>query len=70
MGAIGVAIIAKKSEIEKEFSFDINNTKFETRGVECHRCSNNCEIMCVCKNDKIIDAWGNRCERGSITVKM
>ena len=70
MGALGAAIIAKKSKIEKEFSFNINDIKFETRGVECHRCSNNCEIMCVCKNNVIIDAWGNRCEKGSITVKM
>lgn len=70
MGALGVAIIAKKSGIEKTFDFDIEDISYETRGVECHRCSNNCEIMCVCKNNKIIDAWGNRCERGSITVNM
>ena len=70
MGALGVAIIAKKSGIMKSFAFDIEDVSFETRGVECHRCSNNCEIMCVCKNNKIIDAWGNRCERGSITVNM
>lgn len=70
MGALGVALIAKKSGIEKEFDFDIENVFFETRGVECHRCSNNCEIMCVCKNNRVIDAWGNRCERGSIIVNM
>lgn len=70
MGALGVAIIAKNSEIEKEFNFDIDEFSFETRGTECHRCSNNCEIMMVCKNDHIIDAWGNRCEKGSITVNM
>lgn len=68
MGALGVAIMAKKSGIEKEFDFDIDNIRFETRGVECHRCSNNCEIICVCKNNKIIDAWGNRCERGSVAI--
>lgn len=68
MGALGVAIIAKRSGIEKEFDFNIDNISFETRGVECHRCSNNCEIMMVCKNSKIIDAWGNRCEKGSVIV--
>ena len=41
MGALGVAIIAKRSGIEKEFDFNIDNVSFETRGVECHRCSNN-----------------------------
>lgn len=68
MGALGVAIMALKSGIENEFNFDIENILFETRGVECHRCSNNCEIICVCKNNKIIDAWGNRCDRGSVVV--
>lgn len=68
MGALGVAIMAKKSGIEREFDFDIENILFETRGLECHRCSNNCEIICVCKNNKIIDAWGNRCDRGSVAI--
>lgn len=68
MGALGVAIMAKKSGLEREFDFDIENILFETRGLECHRCSNNCEIICVCKNNKIIDAWGNRCERGSVAI--
>lgn len=70
MGALGVAIIAKNSKIETDFEFDIEDIIFETKGIECKRCSNNCEIMCVCKNNKIIDSWGNRCERGSITVNM
>lgn len=69
MGALGVAIMAKKSGKEQQFDFDIENVTFETRGVECHRCSNNCEIICVCKNNNIIDSWGNRCEKGSIAVK-
>lgn len=68
MGALGVAIMAKKSGLEREFDFDIENILFETRGLECHRCSNNCEIICVCKNNKIIDAWGNRCDRGSVAI--
>lgn len=68
MGALGVAILAKKSKIEKEFSFDIENINFETKGISCHGCANNCEIICVSKDKKIIDAWGNRCEKGEIKV--
>ena len=68
MGALGIAILAKKSKKEKIFSFNIENTKFETKGLNCHKCPNNCEIMCVYKNENIIDSWGNRCERGSIKV--
>lgn len=69
MGALGVAILAKKSKKENEFSFDIEDVNFETKGINCHGCSNNCEIICVSKNKKIIDAWGNRCEKGEIRVR-
>ena len=69
MGALGVAILAKKSNIEKKFDFNILDIKFETKGNNCRGCSNNCEIITVLKNNKIIDAWGNRCERGEIKVR-
>ena len=68
MGALGVAILAKKSKKEIDFSFNIEDVNFETKGINCHRCSNNCEIICVSRNKKIIDAWGNRCEKGEIKV--
>ena len=68
MGALGVAILSHNSGVEKEFSFDIIDIKFETKGSNCHGCSNNCEIIRVLKNNKIIDSWGNRCERGEIRV--
>jgi len=69
MGALGVAILAKKSKKEIEFSFDIEDVNFETKGINCHGCSNNCEIICVSRDKKIIDAWGNRCEKGEVRVK-
>ncbi len=68
MGSLGAAILAKKSKIEKEFNFNIDNIKFETKGITCHGCSNNCEVIQVIKNDKIIDSWGNRCDRCQIKV--
>lgn len=69
MGALGVAILASYSKKETIFDFNIENIKFETRGLNCHRCSNNCEIITIYKNNKIIDAWGNRCEKGEIKVR-
>lgn len=65
MGALGVAILSKK-EKEEEFSFDILDLKFETKGYECKRCPNHCEIIAIKKDKRIIDAWGNRCEKGSL----
>ncbi len=64
MGALGVAILARKTKIEKEFSFDIENINFETIGTYCHGCSNNCEIINVIQNGELLDSWGNRCEVG------
>jgi predicted CoA-substrate-specific enzyme activase len=66
MGALGVAILAKKSNKEHIFDFNISDINFETKGVECKKCSNNCEIICVHKNKQLIDAWGNRCDNGLI----
>lgn len=68
MGALGASILALRSGIEKEFDFKIDDIKFETKGIECKRCSNNCEIICVCRDNKIIDSWGNRCENGNIKI--
>ena len=69
MGALGAAILAKESKIEKEFTFNIEDIKFETKGIYCKRCANNCEIICVSKNNKIIDSWGNRCDRGKLKIE-
>lgn len=64
MGALGVAILSKKSKLKEQFSFKISNVKFETKGHECPNCSNHCEIISIYKNKNIIDTWGNRCEKG------
>ena len=44
----------------------IDEIDFKTKGIECKKCSNNCEIICVYENKKLIDSWGNRCENGKI----
>lgn len=68
MGALGVAILAKNSKLENNFDFNIEEVNFETKGINCHGCANNCEIVCVMKNKKMLDSWGNRCERGNAIV--
>ena len=42
---------------------------YETKGVECHGCSNNCEIIKVIRDKELIDAWGNRCPKGELIHK-
>lgn len=67
MGALGVAILSKK-EPEINFSFDIVEEDFETSSINCSGCPNNCEIICIKKDDKLLDYWGNRCEKGKKVV--
>ena len=66
MGAFGIAIMAMECGIENVFNFDIENLKLETKINQCNGCSNGCEIVTVYKNDKLLDFWGNHCERGSM----
>ena len=68
MGALGVAILSKKQK-EIEFSFDIEDIVYETKGTECRGCSNNCEIIEVLRDKRVIDAWGNRCPKGELVHK-
>ena len=66
MGALGAAILSKKKRITKRFSFSIKDDDFETKGIECNKCPNHCEIICVKRNNELIDSWGNRCSHGDI----
>ncbi len=68
-GAFGAAILAMKSGKEKAFDFSVADTDFRTKGVTCGLCANNCEIICVYQESSLIDAWGNKCERGAIQTK-
>ncbi|MDE5563506.1 MAG: acyl-CoA dehydratase activase [Clostridiales bacterium] len=69
MGAFGVAVLAKRSGKENPFSFDVADIEFKTRGFECGKCANHCEIICVYKEDELIDSWGNKCDNGAVKVK-
>ncbi len=65
MGALGVAILARKGSKRQVFDFSVENMDFCTRESSCGGCSNHCEIICVYRGDQMIDSWGNRCERGA-----
>ena len=65
LGAIGVAIISKEEKVEHPFNFDIIKLNFSTNTHECEKCPNHCEIVTIKKEDKILDFFGNRCERGT-----
>lgn len=63
MGALGIAILAKKNPSLEKINLNIKDIKFVTKPSECHGCSNNCELLRIYKNSKLVDTWGNRCDR-------
>lgn len=63
MGALGIAILSSQNKTNKIYNLDIKNIKFETKGYECDKCSNNCEILKIYKDNKMIEAVGSRCGR-------
>ena len=77
MGAFGAALLAADAgpiegaesgpfasgtfDFEAMLDFD-----FKTREVECNKCANHCEIICVYRDKDVIDSWGNRCDKGAV----
>lgn len=61
MGALGIAIMARKNKTGKVYPLKLSDIKFETKGFECEECPNNCEILRIYKNGKLVDSWGSRC---------
>lgn len=68
-GAIGIAIMAHKMGERRDFNFETADINFTTKGINCNNCANHCEIMCVYRDGKIIDARGNRCEKGAVKIQ-
>ncbi len=63
MGALGIAILAKKNSLGKTYDLNIQNISFDTKAIDCGGCSNNCELLRIYKDNKLIDIWGNRCDK-------
>ena len=68
MGAIGVAIISKKSENNENMNFKIQDIEYNIKEEECDGCSNHCEVMYIYENEEVIDTIGNKCERVSKSI--
>jgi hypothetical protein len=75
MGAIGTAILAHEEAIErgdgtKFKGFGISEASYHTSSFECKACPNQCEIVQISLDGKVLARWGGRCdlwERASTT---
>lgn len=61
MGALGIAILSRKHSDGHQYCLDIKDIEFKTVGSECSGCSNNCEILRIYKDKKLVDSWGSMC---------
>ncbi len=61
MGAIGIAVMARRHKTGHTYSLEMNNIKFDTKAMECTRCSNNCELLKIYRNNELVDSWGSKC---------
>ena len=70
MGAFGVALLAADAGpitgaesgpfVSGTFDFEaMLDFDFKTREIECQKCANHCEVICVYRDRDIIDSWGN-----------
>ncbi|WP_276914692.1 acyl-CoA dehydratase activase [Parvibacter caecicola] len=77
MGAYGAALLAADAGPARNaesgpfasgsFDFEaVQDFDFKTREIECQKCANHCEVICVYRDRDIIDSWGNRCEKGAV----
>lgn len=61
MGAIGIAVLARKNKTGHVYNLEMTNVKFDTKAIECHRCPNNCELLRIYRNNELVDSWGSKC---------
>ncbi len=73
MGAIGIAMLAKR-DVKRSSSgssfrgFDLTEQQFETTSFECGDCANNCEVIKVIADQKVIAVTGDRCGKWAASL--
>lgn len=72
MGAYGVAIIVRQALIASGgcfrsgfYGFESADRRYAARSMECHDCSNMCELIEIQSDDVVMARWGDRCGKWS-----
>jgi len=73
MGAIGCCLLAKehaaKGYITEFKGFDIINSGYNVKGIECQDCANLCEVIEIVQDGQIMARWGDKCGKWNSLVK-
>lgn len=74
MGAIGAAILAREHISQNQQTafrgFDIIDFDYAPRSFECSGCGNQCEVVEIMMNDRIMARWGDQCGKWSNSVTI
>lgn len=69
MGAIGIAELTREQMNGRQTSFrgisTILNSDYQTKISYCNQCENNCELLSLYQNDKLIARSGSRCGKNN-----
>ena len=71
MGAIGVAIMVSELAENKKSNFkgfEIGESDFTSTSFECNGCANQCEVVNIKENLKIVGCFGDKCGKWNIEV--
>ncbi len=65
MGAIGAAKLVKRANpFKTQFrGVDLSRKSCSTRGFECNECGNQCEVIQLLVDHRVVACWGDLCER-------
>jgi len=72
MGAIGAAKLVKRSKPSRtQFrGFDLSRKSCLTRGFECSECENQCEVIQLVVDHRVVACWGDLCERFRVSLQI
>jgi len=73
MGSIGCCLLAEEHAAKGNETvfrgFDIVNSGYDVKGIECKGCANMCEVVEIFKDGQIMARWGDKCGKWSSLVK-
>ncbi|SNR99868.1 CoA-substrate-specific enzyme activase, putative [Anaerovirgula multivorans] len=73
MGAIGCCLLAKENVVKnpqtKFNGFEIINSGYNVKGIECQDCSNMCEVLEIVQDGRIMARWGDKCGKWNNALK-
>ncbi|HZJ76340.1 MAG TPA: acyl-CoA dehydratase activase [Oscillospiraceae bacterium] len=73
MGSIGCCLLAEEYAAKGEKTafqgFEIINSGYDVKGIECSDCPNMCEVVEIFRDGQVMARWGDKCGKWSNLIK-